>query len=159
MAPSGSESQEKNNSIVVGATKNPDGTWDYSKAMVRISENESPEEAEGREQREKIIMGKIKAQIEANPNSWVDVEQAKKYWGDIYDNARDIPKMEMQLNEIYAQKYEEMVKLARERMMALEENLNNAGSEEESKEIIKKIIEEREFAQEMEKEADARRNY
>jgi len=144
---------------VVGAKQNLDGSWDYSKAMVMLSKEESQEAIERAKQRESIISGKIKHQIEANPNAIVDVEQARKYWGQMYDEAGQGSKLEMQLNEIYAQKYEDYVKFARERMMALEQQLNKATSEEETQSILAKIIDERNFAIEMEEEAKHRRSY
>ena len=144
---------------VVGAKKNPDGSWDYSKAMVMLSEEESQDAIEKAKQREEIITGKIKHQIEANPNATVDVEQARKYWGRMYDKAGQGSKLEMQLNEIYAQKYEESARLARERMMELEQKLNEARSEEEKQALLVKIVEERDFATEMEEEAKHRRSY
>jgi len=144
---------------VVGAKQNPDGSWDYSKAMTMLSKEESQEAIERAKQREEIISGKIKQQIEANPNAIVDVEQARKYWGRMYDEAGQGGKMEMQLNEIYAQKYESYAKFARERMMALEQKLNEATSEEEKQSILVKIVEERDFAIEMEDEAKHRRSY
>jgi hypothetical protein len=144
---------------VVGAKQNPDGSWDYSEAMVMLSEEESQEAVERAKQREEIISGKIKKQIEANPNAIVDVEQARKYWGRLFDEAGQGDKLEMQLNEIYAQKYEEAARLARERMMELEQKLNDAKSEDEKQALLVKIVEERDFAKEMEQEASHRRSY
>lgn len=151
--------EEEKPRYVVGAKQNPDGSWDYSKAMVMLSNEESPEAVERAKQREEIISGKIKHQIEANPNAIVDVEQARKYWGRMYDEAGQGDKLEMQLNEIYAQKYEDYAKFARERMLALEQQLNEATSEEETQSILVKIVEERNFAIEMEEEAKHRRSY
>lgn len=122
-------------------------------------EDLNEEELAKYKQREYIIMGKVKAQIEANPNAIVDVEQAKKYWGRMYDEAGQGSKLEMQINEIYAQRYEEMARLARERMMKLEQELNNVQNEAEKQAILAKIVEEREFLQEMEQEAKQRRSY
>ena len=118
-----------------------------------------PEELKEYQQREQIILGKIKHQIEANPNAIVDVEQAKKYWGRLYDEAGNGDRMEMQINEIYAQRYEEMAKYARERMLALEKQLNSAQSEGEKQALLSKIVEERDFAIEIEQEAKHRRSY
>ena len=118
-----------------------------------------PEELKAYQQREQIILGKIKHQIEANPNAIVDVEQAKKYWGRLYDEAGNGDRMEMEINEIYAQRYEEMAKYARERMLALEQQLNSAKSEGEKQALLSKIVEERDFAIEIEQEAKHRRSY
>jgi hypothetical protein len=144
---------------IVGAIQNPDGSWDCSKAMVRLSSAESKEAIERARQRDAVISGKIKHQIEANPSTFIDVEQARTYWGRMYDEAEQGARLEMQLNEIYAQKYEDYAKFARERMMALEQKLNEATSEEEKQSILAKIIEERDFAIEMGEEAKHRRSY
>lgn len=145
--------------LVVGAEKKPDGSWDFSKAMVMLSPEEGQEAVDKFRQREEIINGRIKHQIEANPNSIVDVEQARSYWGELYDNAGSGQRLEMQLNEIYAQKYEESAKLAAERMMKLEEELNDAENEDDRQSILARIVEERDFIQEMNNEANQRRGY
>jgi len=144
---------------VVGAIKNPDGTWDYSKAMVMFTDDESKEAQGKAKQREEIILGKVKLLIEANPNAYVDVDQARKFWGDLYDNAHPGSKLEMQVNEIYAQKYEKIALLAMERMKELEQKANSAETEEEVQEFLVKIIDERNFAIEMGEEAQHRRSY
>ena len=144
---------------VVGAKKNPDGSWDYSRAMVILSQEESLEAIEQARQREQFISGRIKHQIEANPNAVVDVEQARKYWGRMYDEADQGERLEGQLNEIYAQKYEEYARLARERMLELEQKLNHTTTEEEQQSLLVKIVEERTLAMEMEAEAKNRRGY
>ena len=118
-----------------------------------------PEELEAYQQRGQIILGKVKHQIEANPNAIVDVEQAKKYWGRLYDEAGNGDRMEMQINEIYAQRYEEMARYARERMLVLEQQLNSAQSEGEKQALLSEIVAERDFAIEMEQEAKNRRSY
>ena len=59
----------------------------------------------------------------------------------------------------YALKYELSAKLVRDRMLALESQLNFAKNEGEKQAILSKIVEEREFAIEMENEANARRSY
>ena len=118
-----------------------------------------PEELEAYQQREQIILGKIKHQIEANPNAIVIVEEAKKYWGKLYDEAGNGDRMEMQINEVYAQRYEEMAKYARERMLVLEQQLNSAQNEGEKQALLSKIVEERDFAIEIEQEAKHRRSY
>lgn len=120
----------------------------------------SPEEERANKQRDQIIMGKIKAQIEANPNATlVDMEQAKKYWGRLYDEAGSGQRMEAQVNEIYAQKYEEMAKAATERMQDLEKQLNNVRTEAEKQALFAKIAEERDFIIEMKRESMQRRSY
>jgi hypothetical protein len=144
---------------IVGAIQNPDGSWDCSKAMVRLSSAESKEAIERARQRDAVISGKIKHQIEANPSTFIDVEQARTYWGRMYDEAEQGARLEMQLNEIYAQKYEEYAKSARERMVLLERKLGKAKSEREIQTILVKIVEERDFIIEMEKEARCRRGY
>ena len=67
----------------------------------------SPEEIRAYELKEQTILGKIKDMIKANPNATIDAEQARKYWEGLYDKAGNGEKMEMQINEMYAQKYEE----------------------------------------------------
>lgn len=145
---------------VTGIQENPDGTLDYSKAMVMISEEEAKEEADRLKQREEIITGKVKAQIEScPPNAWVDAEAARKRWGKIYDSTSQTGKSEMQLNEIYAQIYEKNARLAREKIIELESELNEAKTEAEKQAILVKIVKDRNFAQEMENEATERRKY
>lgn len=158
---SGSKEQPLNEKshYVVGAKQNSDGSWDYSKAMVLLSKEESQEAIEKAKQREGIISGKIKQQIEANPDAIIDVEQARKYWGQMYDEADQGAKLEMQLNEIYAKKYEEYARLSRERMLVLEQKLNEAGSEKETQSLLAQLVEERDFGIEMEREANCRRGY
>jgi len=110
-------------------------------------------------QREEVITGKVKGQIEANPNSLVDIEQAKKYWGRIYDETNKGDRMEMQLNEIYAQKYEENARFSRDQILKLEQQLDDAGTEAEKQAIFAKIAEWRDNIQLAEEEAKHRRNY
>lgn len=119
----------------------------------------TPEEQDAYAQREAIVGGKIKNQIESNPQATVDVEGARRYWRRMYDEAGNGQRMEMQLNEIYAQKYEVAARLARERMQVLELELNLVTARGEREAVLAKIVEEREFAIEMDAEANARRGY
>ncbi len=119
----------------------------------------SPEDEQKHKQREQIVMGKIKAQIEANPNATlVDMEQAKKYWGRLYDEAGSGQRMEAQVNEIYAQRYEELAKAATERMQDMEKQLNKVQTDMEKQALFAKIAEERDFIIEMTREALQRRS-
>ncbi len=123
-----------------------------------MTENLSAEELEADKQREEVILGKIKGQIEANPDALIDTEQARKYWGRIYDESgKSGERMEMQMNELYAQKYQEIARAAREQMMLLERSLNSAKDEAEKQAILSQIVNERDTAIEMEKEAAKRR--
>jgi len=124
-----------------------------------VVEDLTEDELREHKQREDVIMGKVKGQIEANPNAFVDIEQAKKYWGRIYDETDKGERMEMQLHEIYAQKYEEMARFSRERIAELEQKLNDVETEAEKQAILAKIAEWRDNIQVTEEEAKQRRNY
>jgi hypothetical protein len=62
-----------------------------------------------------------------------------------------------QLNEIYAKKYEESARLARERMLALETQLNSAATQEQKDSILSQIAEERAHIEAISSEVDHRR--
>ena len=68
-------------------------------------------------------------------------------------------KVDADLNEIYAKKYEESSRLGRERMMALESKLNSAQGEGEKQQILAEIAKERDHIEEMNSEAKHRRGY
>jgi hypothetical protein len=140
---------------MIGVVQNPDGSLDYSRSAVRLS----PEEVEKIRQRSAVIIGRIKHQIESNPDAFIDEEKAWECWGSIYDEAGNGERMDMQLNEIYAQKYEEMARLATEKMNEYERQLSSAKSDNERRQILERLIEQRDFAIEMKEEAKKRRGY
>ncbi len=111
------------------------------------------------EQREEIIDGLVRHQIEENPNAIVDKEQAKKYWGRFYDESSNGARMDMQINESYAQKYEEGLELMKRDMLILEQKLGLAESKEEKREVTREIEKLREDIVEQQNEIHARRGY
>ena len=117
------------------------------------------DEEEKAKQRESIITGLVKHQVESNPNAIVDMEQAKKYWGRFYDEANQGEKLDMQINESYAQKYEEGIRQKRDGVLILEQKLNLAESKKEKEEIIGEIEKLREDILSNEGEIHARRGY
>jgi len=126
---------------IVGAKQNADGTLDTSKAMRMIDSDveEKPPKLTAEAQREKIIEGKIKAQREANPNSVIIVEQARKYWGKLYDNASPGMRMDSQVEESYATRYEKGLIWMRKEMLNLEAQLNKTQTESERQKLLKSI--------------------
>ena len=111
------------------------------------------------EQREEIIDGLVQHQIEENPNAIVDKEQAKKYWGRFYDEASQGARMDMQINESYAQKYEEGLELMKRDLLILEQKLGLAETKEEKREVTREIEKLREDIEEQKGEIHARRGY
>jgi len=124
-----------------------------------VTEKLSDEELEKYQQRENIVAGKIKNQIEANPDAIVDVEQARKYWGRLYDEAGNGNRMDMQINEIYAQRYEEGVRQMKDRILVEEQRLKFVKNEAEKQAILSNIEQLRKDIASNEKESHDRRGY
>ncbi len=111
------------------------------------------------QQREDIIEGKIKNQIESNPDAIVDAEQARKYWGRLYDQAGDGDKMDMQINEIYAKRYEQGAESMRNKVLILEQKLQLAKDEAEKQALNSEITQLNNDIASNEREAHYRRGY
>ncbi len=134
------------------------GSESHIKATEQKVEQEKAKE-DAAKQREEIINGLIQHQIEENPNAIVDKEQAKKYWGRFYDQANQGAKNEMQIHELYAQKYEQGIDLMKNDLAILEQKLTLAESKEEKRELKRKIEEAKEGIEEQKQEIHARRGY
>ena len=110
-------------------------------------------------QREEIIEGLVQHQVEENPNAIVDHEQAKKYWGRFYDKASQGVRMDMHINESYAQKYEEVFEMMKNEMLILEQKLNLTETKKEKREVTEQIEKLREEMNSQQDEIHARRGY
>ncbi|MSU54695.1 MAG: hypothetical protein EXS48_02605 [Candidatus Staskawiczbacteria bacterium] len=134
------------------------GSESHRKATEQKAEQEKAKE-DAAKQREEIIDGLVQHQIEENPNAIIDKEQAKKYWGRFYDQANQGAKNEMQIHELYAQKYEQGVEGYKNEILVLEQKLILAESKKEKEEITEKIKKLEEDIEDQKGEIHARRGY
>ncbi|MBI2054121.1 MAG: hypothetical protein HYT36_02210 [Candidatus Staskawiczbacteria bacterium] len=119
----------------------------------------SPDELKKYQQREEIISGKVKNQIESNPNAIVDTDQARKYWGRLYDETGDGDRMDMQINEIYAKRYEQGAQNNRDKILLAEQKLKFAKNKAEEQALLSQIEQLKDDILFNEKEANASRGY
>ncbi len=150
--------------IAAAKTKMDEFEYIGGKLIKRGSEShkkaqEQKMEEDKAKQREKIIDGLVQHQIEENPNAIVDKEQAKKYWGRFYDESSQGAKMDMQINEVYAKRYEEGFRTMKDEMLILEQKLSLAETEKEKRGILGDIEKLREEINNQQDEIHARGGY
>lgn len=135
--------------------------YQYEDGKLVEKKEESSDKREGAEarQREEIIAGLVKHQIETEKDSIIDQERAKEYWENFYDNATQGQKMDMQVNEIYAQRYEKGLAKKKDDLAILEEKLRLADTKSEEKNIQGQIEQLKEYIAENEKDVIERRGF
>jgi hypothetical protein len=130
--------------MIVGATKNPDGSIDYSRAAVMVGErNESADTHPFDSQLAKALS-------EANR-----LVADKSQFSRTIESLPSGTRLDMEMDADIAAKFDSDAQTSREEMQALEKSLNNPGVDQDI--IIKKIIEKREDVIGSENEARARR--